>query len=668
MTKAQAQKQIEQLRKEINYHNYRYYVLNDPTISDFEYDKLLKQLIKFEKNFPELIAPDSPTQRVGGEPIKEFKSVTHSPQMLSLDNTYSYEELREFDNRIKKTVSNINYIVEQKVDGVAVSLKYLDGRFVQGATRGDGTTGDDVTTNLRTIKSIPLDLLASDKLLKDFEVRGEVFLTKKQFAQLNQEREEQGESLFANPRNAAAGSLKILDPKIVASRKLDIFIHTIPTPPAKEFTSDCKTLEVLKDAGFKIIPHSNLFNSIEKVINYCIEWDEKRHKLPYEVDGMVIKIDNFAVRIRLGETGKSPRWAVAYKYPPMQATTKVLDVIFSVGRTGVVTPVAEMEPVFLSGSTISHSTLHNFDEVNRKDIRIGDTVIIEKAGEVIPQVVKVIIEKRPNNTKKLRPPTKCPTCNSKLFREADEVAIRCINVSCPAQIKGRLAHFAYRSAMDINGLGFVMVDTLVEKGLVKDFADLYTLKFKDLIKIERMGEKSVQNLLDGIKKSKNTSYNRVLFAFGIRHIGIHAARLLVSRFQSIDKLSKATFDDISSIRGIGPTVAESIINFFKDKENRQLIDGLKMVGLRFSEDVSKKIDQPLINKSFVLTGSLKNYTREKASEIIMNLGGNVSSAVSKKTDFVLAGTEPGSKYDKAKTLGVKIISEDDFVKMIKIKK
>jgi DNA ligase (NAD+) len=352
----------------------------------------------------------------------------------------------------------------------------------------------------------------------------------------------------------------------------------------------------------------------------------------------------------------------------MQATTKINKVIFSVGRTGVVTPVAEMDPVFLSGSTISHSTLHNFDEVNRKDIRIGDTVIIEKAGEVIPQVVKVIIEKRPNNTKKLRPPTKCPTCNSKLFREADEVAIRCINVSCPAQIKGRLAHFAYRSAMDINGLGFVMVDTLVEKGLVKDFADLYTLKFEDLIKIERMGEKSVQNLLDGIKKSKNTSYNRVLFAFGIRHIGIHAARLLVSRFQSIDKLSKATFDDISSIRGIGPTVAESIINFFKDKENRQLIDGLKMVGLRFSEDVSKKIDQPLINKSFVLTGSLKNYTHEKASEIIMNLGGNVSSAVSKKTDFVLAGTEPGSKYDKAKTLGVKIISEDDFVKMIKIKK
>jgi DNA ligase (NAD+) len=668
MTKAQAQKQAERIRKVINYHNYRYYVLSDPIISDFEYDKLLKQLIELEKSFPELITPDSPSQRVGGEPIKEFKSVTHSPQMLSLDNTYSYDELRDFDNRIKKIVSNIDYIVEQKVDGVAVSLKYLDGRFMQGATRGDGTTGDDVTTNLRTIKSIPLSILASDKLIRDFEVRGEVFLTKKQFAQLNQEREEQGESLFANPRNAAAGSLKILDPKIVANRKLDIFIHTIPTPPAKKFTSDCETLEILKDAGFKIIPHSYLFDSIEKVIDFCTEWDEKRHKLPYEVDGMVIKIDDFAARIRLGETGKSPRWAVAYKYQPMQASTKVLDIILSVGRTGVVTPVAAMTPVFLSGSTISHSTLHNFDEVKRKDIRIGDTVMIEKAGEVIPQVVKVVTDKRTGKEKKLKIPTKCPVCHSKLFREADEVALRCINASCPAQIKGRLAHFAYRSTMDVNSLGFVMIDTLVDKGLVKDFADLYTLKFEDLIELERMGEKSVQNLLDGIEKSKQQPYSKVLFAFGIRHIGINAARLLVSRFPSIDKLSKATFDNILSIRGIGPTVAESVINFFRDKENRELIERLKKVGLRFSEDITKNINQPLINKSFVLTGGLKNYTREQASEIIMNLGGNVSSAVSRKTDFVLAGSEPGSKYDIAKVLGVKIISEDDFVKMIKIKK
>ena len=697
MTKTQAQKQIAKLRKDINYHNYRYYVLNDPIISDYDYDILLKKLQALEKEFPELITFDSPTQRVGGEPIKEFKSVLHSPAMLSLDNTYSYEELREFDNRIRKTVSDINYIVEQKIDGVAVSLKYINGKFVQGATRGDGATGDDVTVNLRTINSIPLEIINSSKYLKGFEVRGEVFLTKKQFAKLNEERETEGESLFANPRNAAAGSLKILDPKTVAARKLDIFVHTIPTPPANELTSDFKTLEILKQVGFKIIPHSNLFESIEKVIEYCKKWDDERHKLPYEVDGMVVKIDGFSARIRLGETGKSPRWAVAYKYPPMQATTKVLNIILSVGRTGVVTPVAEMTPVFLSGSTISHSTLHNFDEVKRKDIRVSDTVIIEKAGEVIPQVVKVVLEKRPKDSCKYKPPTKCPVCKSKLYREADsprtfsqvcsdgystnkqytkttvkkvrgKVALRCVNASCPAQIKGRLAHFSYRSAMDINSLGFVMVSTLVDKRLVKDFADLYALKFEDLIKLERMGEKSVQNLLDGIEKSKNQPYSRVLFAFGIRHIGIHAARLLVANFSSIDKLSKATFEEISSIMGIGPTVAESVINFFKDKENRQLIDRLKRVGLKFSEDVKKKTDQPLLNKTFVLTGSLKNYTREQAGEIITNFGGNISSSVSKKTDFILAGTEPGSKYDKAKSLGVKIITEDDFIEMTKIKK
>lgn len=697
MTKAQAKKDIAKLRKDINYHNYRYYVLNDPIISDYEYDVLLKRLQALEKQFPELITPDSPTQRIGGEPIKEFKSVTHSPLMLSLDNTYSYEELREFDTRIRKVIPKINYIVEQKVDGVAVSLKYVDGKFSQGATRGDGATGDDVTVNLRTINTIPLQIIDSSKLLKDFEVRGEVFLTKKQFAKLNQEREVKGESLFANPRNAAAGSLKILDPKIVASRKLDIFVHTIPTPPTKEFTSDLQTLEILRKAGFKIIPHSDLFDSIEKVIDYCEQWQEKRHKLPYEVDGMVVKVDDFASRIKLGETIKSPRWAVAYKYPPMQATTKVLNIILSVGRTGVVTPVAEMTPVFLSGSTISHSTLHNFDEIARKDIRIGDTVIIEKAGEVIPQVVKVVLEKRPQDSHKFKPPTKCPVCGSKLFREADsprtflqdssvsydttkqyieatekkvrgKVALRCVNASCPAQIKGRLVHFASRSAMDIEGLGFVMVNTLVDKGLINDFADLYTLKYEDLIKLERMGDKSVKNLLAGIEKSKNQPYSRVLFALGIRHIGIHAARLLVANFPSIDKLAKATFTEISSIMGIGPTVAESVINFFKDEENRELIGRLKKVGLKFSEEVTKKTNQILLNKTFVLTGGLKNYTREQASEIIMNLGGNVSSSVSKNTDYVLVGTEPGSKYDKAKSLGIRIISEDDFIKMITKKK
>lgn len=665
MIKIQAKRAIEKLKQDINYHNYRYYVLNDPLISDFEFDKLLQQLIDLEKQFPEFITPDSPTQRVGGESIKAFKSVTHAPLMLSLDNTYTYDELKSFDSRVRKTVSKVNYIVEQKVDGVAVSLKYKDGKFIQGATRGDGIIGDNITINLKTIKSVPLQIITTDKLLKTFEVRGEVFLTKKQFTKLNQERENEGEPLFANPRNAAAGSLKLLDPKQVALRKLDIFIHTIPKPPSKEFTSDYQTLTILQKAGFKIIPHSDLFNSIEQVIDYCEKWKEERHKLTYEVDGMVIKVDNFASREILGETQKSPRWAVAYKYPPMQATTKILDVIFSVGRTGVVTPVAKMTPVFLSGSTIAHSTLHNFDEIKRKDIRINDTVIIEKAGEVIPQVVKVVIEKRPKDSKPLVIPQRCTVCCAKLFRASDEVALRCINASCPAQIKGRLFHFASRSTMDIKGLGWVMVNTLVDTKLVKNFADLYYLTYDDLIKLEHMGEKSVNNLLSAINNSRAKPYSKVLYSFGIRHIGINAARLLVAEFPSIDKLQQASFEQISSIKGIGSTVAESIINFFKDKENLELIARLKKIGLNFSEQTAQRLNQKFIDKIFVLTGTLKNYTREQVSDLITNLGGNISSSVSKRTDYVLAGTEPGPKYDKAKSLGVKIITETDFDKMIK---
>jgi len=667
MTKPQARKQIEKLKKEINCHNYRYYVLNDPVISDFEYDKLLKKLIELEKTCPDFITPDSPSQRVGGEPIKEFKQVAHSPLMLSLDNTYSYDELKEFDIRIKKTLDNYKYIVEQKIDGVAVSLKYKNGLFIQGATRGDGATGDDVTINLKTIRSIPLNILSSAKLSTEFEIRGEVFLTKLQFQKLNNEREQNQEPLFANPRNAAAGSLKLLDPKQVAFRKLDIFVHTIPKPPYQEFVSDYQTLEFLKQSGFKIIPHSQLFDSIEKVINYCDEWTEKRHKLAYEVDGMVVKIDNFNDRVKLGETIKSPRWAVAYKYPPMQATTKINKIIFSVGRTGVITPVAEMEPVFLSGSTISHSTLHNFDEIKRKDIRVNDTVIIEKAGEVIPQVVKVVLEKRPKNSKMLKPPTQCPVCKSKLFKESDEVALRCINASCPAQIKGRLLLFACRSAMDINGLGFALVEMLVDKKLVCDFADIYSLKFEDLINLERMGEKSVNNLLQAIQESKKRPYNRVLFALGIRHIGIHTSRLLVSSFPSIDKLCNAQQEDIANVMGIGPIVAESVRNFFDDKENLQLIERLKRAGLNFSEDAIDKKEKPFAGKTFVLTGTLKNYTREQATELIIELGGNVSSSVSKKTSYVLVGDEPGSKLNKAQKLNVKIINEQEFSKMIKKK-
>jgi DNA ligase (NAD+) len=664
MDKNKAKKAIEKLRQEINYNNYRYYVLNDPVISDYDYDVRLKKLIDLEEKYPELITPDSPTQRVGGQPIEVFPTVSHDPPMLSLDNTYSFDELREFDKRVRKQVAGVKYLVEQKIDGVAVSLKYLKGKLAQAATRGDGSKGDEITQNLKTIRTIPLQVLTNNPDLKDFEVRGEAYLTKHQFEALNKEREEEGELLFANPRNAAAGSLKLLDPKLVAARNLDAFIHTIPRPPSQKFHSDIKTLTILQTAGFKVIPHSKLFDSIDEAIDYCEDWDKKREALPYEVDGMVIKVDDFQQREELGETIKSPRWAVAYKYPPKQATTKIKKIYLQVGRTGTVTPVAEMEPVFLSGSTISHSTLHNFDEIKRKDVREGDTVIIQKAGEVIPQVVKVVFDKRTGKEKVFKMPDKCPVCKGKLFREADEVAYRCVNASCPAQIKRRIGHFVSRGAMDIEGFGFVMVDTLVDKGMVKDFADLYQLNKDDLIKLERMGEKSSQNLLDGLAATKQQPYARILYALGIRHVGIHAARILAQAFPSIDDLQKASFEKISSVMGFGPTVAESIRNFFADKENVELIARLKKVGLKF-ETEKPKTAQIFAGKTFILTGGLQHHTREEATEKIVAMGGNVSSSVSKNTDFVLAGKEPGSKYDKAVALGIKIISEAEFEKMIK---
>jgi DNA ligase (NAD+) len=664
MDKNKAKKAIEKLRQEINYNNYRYYVLNDPVISDYDYDVRLKKLIDLEEKYPELITPDSPTQRVGGQPIEVFPTVSHDPPMLSLDNTYSFDELREFDKRVRKQVAGVKYLVEQKIDGVAVSLKYLKGKLAQAATRGDGSKGDEITQNLKTIRTIPLQVLTNNPDLKDFEVRGEAYLTKHQFEALNKEREEEGELLFANPRNAAAGSLKLLDPKLVAARNLDAFIHTIPRPPSQKFHSDIKTLTILQTAGFKVIPHSKLFDSIDEAIDYCEDWDKKREALPYEVDGMVIKVDDFQQREELGETIKSPRWAVAYKYPPKQATTKIKKIYLQVGRTGTVTPVAEMEPVFLSGSTISHSTLHNFDEIKRKDVREGDTVIIQKAGEVIPQVVKVVFDKRTGKEKVFKMPDKCPVCKGKLFREADEVAYRCVNASCPAQIKRRIGHFVSRGAMDIEGFGFVMVDTLVDKGMVKDFADLYQLNKDDLIKLERMGEKSSQNLLDGLAATKQQPYARILYALGIRHVGIHAARILAQAFPSIDDLQKASFEKISSVMGFGPTVAESIRNFFADKENVELIARLKKVGLKF-ETEKPKTAQIFAGKTFILTGGLQHHTREEATEKIVAMGGNVSSSVSKNTDFVLAGKEPGSKYDKAVSLGIKIISEAEFEKMIK---
>ncbi len=662
MTKEEAKKKIEKLRQEIHFHNYRYYVLNDPVISDYEYDMLLKRLEELERKFPEFITPDSPTQRVGGEPLEEFTTITHEIPMLSLDNTYSYEELKEFDQRVKKIVNKPEYIGELKVDGVGVSLRYKEGVFFQGATRGDGIHGDDITTNLKTIKSLPLRLLTNEKDLLNLEVRGEVFITKKQFQEMNKEREEEGEPLFANPRNACAGSLKLLDPREVAKRKLDIFIHTVPKPPTKKYTSDLMVLKRLSEIGFRVIPHSPPLPTIDDVISFCEEWKEKREELPYEVDGIVIKIDKFSQREELGETIKSPRWAVAYKYPPKQATTKVKKIYIQVGRTGALTPVAEFEPVLLSGTTVTHATLHNFDELRRKDVRIGDTVIIEKAGEIIPQVVKVIKEKRVGKEKEFPIPKNCPVCHGMVVKERDEVAYRCVNASCPAQIKRRIEHFASRKAMDIENLGKKVVDLLVEKGLTNDFADIYFLKSKkeELLKLERMGEKSVQNLLDAIEASKKRPFYRLLYALGIRHVGIGVAQILANHFPSIDDLAKAPLERLSSITGIGPIIGESIKNFFSDKNNLALIAKLKKAGVQLTEE---KREKPLQGKTFVITGTLKNFTREKAHELITSLGGSVSPSVSKKTNFLVCGTDPGSKLEKARSLGVKVISEEEFLKL-----
>lgn len=664
MDEKEAKKEIERLRKEINYHNYRYYVLNDPVISDYEYDIIYKRLVELEKQFPHLITFDSPTQRVGGEPLKEFKTVVHEIPMLSLDNTYTYEELKEFDKRIRKIVPNLFYLCELKVDGVAVSLLYRDGKFYRGATRGDGTHGDDITLNLKTIKTLPLNLLTNDKDFLNIEVRGEVFLTKRQFLELNKEREEEGEPVFANPRNACAGSLKLLSPKQVSKRNLDIFIHTTPRPPSYKYDSDYQILKKLKEIGFKVIPHSEVLFSIDEVIAYCEEWKDKKEELPYEVDGIVVKVDSFKHRFELGETIKNPRWAVAYKYPPKQATTQIKRIYLQVGRVGTLTPVAELEPVFLSGTTITHATLHNYDEIKRKDIRIGDWVIIEKAGEVIPQVVKVIKDKRTGKEIEFKMPEICPVCSGKIVREVDEVAFRCINASCPAQIKRSVVHFASRQAMDIEGLGEKWVKNLVDKGLIKDFSDIYKLKRGDLLKLERMAEKSTENLLNAIERSKNRPFHRVLYALGIRHVGLGTAQILANAFNNIDELMKASKEKLAAISGIGPIVAESIYNFFNAKENIKLINKLKEGGINFEKE-RKEEKKILAGKTFVVTGILKNFTRQQINELILSLGGNVATSVSKRTDYLLCGADPGSKLDKAKELRVKVISEEEFLKMIK---
>jgi DNA ligase (NAD+) len=661
-------KKIEELREKIRYYNYRYYVLDDPTVSDAEYDRLMRDLIELEEKYPRYITPYSPTQRVGIEPVSEFTTVKHIAPMLSLANAFSTEELRAFDQRIKKLIpqQKLDYVVELKIDGLAVALVYENSIFIRGATRGDGVTGEEITSNLRTIKTIPLKLF-DEEMLPHFEVYGEIYMKKSDFKQLNEERIKKGESLFANPRNAAAGSARQLDPRITAQRHLDTFIYRATFPGGNNFNTHIEVLNYLKKIGFKVNPHIKLCQDIEEAINYCQKWIEKKEELDYEIDGMVIKVNSLKMREELGSTTRSPRWAIAYKFPAQQVTTKVQDIIVQVGRTGALTPVAVLDPVRISGSVVQRATLHNEDEIRRKDVRIGDIVLIQKAGEVIPEVLKVIKEKRTGKEMEFVIPTQCPVCGAKVFRTEGEVASRCNSLTCPAQIKERIRHFASRNAMDIEGLGPAIIDQLVEKGLIKDFSNLYFLKRNDLISLERMGEKSVDNLLDAIEKSKKKSLANLIYGLGIRYVGVHTSEVITRYYFTLDKLEKARLEELFEINEIGPKIAESIILFFREKENLAIIERLRSAGLNFHQEEEKKrkekVAQILAEKQFVLTGTLKDFTRTQVKKIILELGGRVTGSVSKKTDYLVAGEEPGSKYQKAQELGVNIINEEEFKKI-----
>lgn len=657
---------IDKLRKEINEHDYRYYVLAEPVISDAEYDRLMSTLEELEKQYPELVTPDSPTQRVSGEPTKKFPTVTHSTPMLSLSNSYTEEEVREFDRRVKSLLQNqsYKYVCELKFDGIAVSLKYSDGILKVGATRGDGTQGDDITNNLKTIRSIPLKLDTNDKAFLDIEIRGEVFMKKDDFIRMNEERELNGEKLFVNPRNSAAGTLKLQDPKIVAERPLNFYAYFLKSEKADlKNHSDC--LKTLKQLKFPVNEFTKLCDSIDEVIEFWKEWQDKREALPYDIDGIVVKVDSLRQQELLGAIAKSPRWAFAYKFISRKAETKLNDIKLQVGRIGTITPVANLKPVFIGGTTVSRASLYNEDYIQELDIRIGDSVIVEKGGDVIPKVTEVVKEKRPADSKKFLFPSKCPECSSKIYRPEGEVNYYCENTECPAQVKGRIMHWASRGAMDISGLGEAVVDKLVELKFIKNVADLYTLhtQKEKLESIERWGEKSVQNLLSGIEASKQKPYHRVLFALGIRHVGIGVAQILSTTYPSIKKLLAANKDELQNTYEIGPKIAESIARFFAEKHNIDLINRLQTAGLNF--EAVKSDGLALSGKTFVLTGTLSSMTREEAKEKIEKLGGRVASTVSKNVTYLVVGDEAGSKLEKAKKLGIGIIDEEKFLGMIK---
>lgn len=666
MSKDKARREIGDLQEAIEGHDRLYYIENKPRISDQEYDLLMRRLKDLEAEYPDLVMPNSPTQRVGGKPIKGFKTVKHTVPMLSMDNTYSADELKEFDKRVRKNLpgQKVEYVVELKIDGASVSLLYKDGRLEVGATRGDGVNGDDVTHSVKTIKSVPLHIQGDSGIPESMEVRGEIFMSYTAFGRLNKDARENGLEPFANPRNAAAGSLKLLDPNIVAKRQLDIFVYGVGHVGGAGFKTQTEVLSFLKEKHFKVNPERSRFDKIEDVIKYCNRWEKMKEDIDYHIDGMVIKVDSFEQQRALGVTTKSPRWLISYKFPAERVSTKLLDIKVQVGRTGALTPVALLEPVHASGTTVSRSTLHNFDEIRRLDVRIGDTVIIEKSGEIIPKVIKVVKEKRTGNEKSFKVPVKCPVCGSKVVKDEGEVALRCENVSCPALLKNSVFHFASRNAMDIEGLGDALVNQLVDKNMIRDYGDLYYLTADKLEALERMAKKSAQNLIDGIEKSKDNPLSRLIFALGIRHVGVHAAWVLAQRLSSIENIAKQTVEDLTRIHEIGDVMAASIYNFFREKANKVVLKKLQDAGVRMKEAAKKTKSSKLEGKTIVVTGTLSSYSRGEIELLIRQLGGSASSSVSKKTDFLLAGDLAGSKLDKARKLGVKVISEDDFKKLI----
>ncbi len=663
----QAQSRIEQLKETINEHNYRYHVMDQPSISDYDYDKLLHELIELETEYPDLLSIDSPSQRVGGMPLPYFVTVQHVTPMLSLGNAFDESDLRDFDRKVREAAGAqpVHYVCELKIDGLAISLTYENGLFVRGATRGDGETGEDITQNVKTFRSLPLRLKEPVSL----EVRGEAFLPKREFKRINEEREQEAEMLFANPRNAAAGTLRQLDPKMVSKRKLDLFVYGIGSNEDNPKATHSEGLAYLEELGLKVNQERKKFDNIDDVIEFVTKFTERRHHLPYEIDGMVIKVDDYTLQADMGYTAKSPRWAIAYKFPAEEAITILESIELSVGRTGVVTPTAILQPVSLAGTTVKRASLHNEDIIREKGIKLGDHVVVRKAGDIIPEIVRSLPEKRSGKEQDFIMPTHCPECESELFRLEDEVALRCINPSCPAHIREGIIHFVSRDAMNIDGLGEKVVKQLFDEGLIHHVADLYRLDKEELLNLERMGEKSVDNLLLAIEASKANSLERLVFALGIRLIGEKAAKVLAQTYGTLDRLMVATEEELTAIEEIGPKMAESVTTYFGTPEVLTGLDELRNVGINFDYKGTRPQqiaigDNPFAGKTIVITGTLTEMTRQQAEEKVEQLGANVSGSVSKKTDLLIAGEKAGSKLEKATKLGVTIIDETAFITML----